>query len=59
VWTCIQYMIQRPLHAYQTATGADRAAMDSLLSKIGAHNRLDFTVKRPVKREHYKLVAAT
>jgi glutathione S-transferase len=58
VWTCIQYMIQRPLRAYQTSEGADRAAMDSLLSAIGADHRLDYVVKRPVKRENYLLVAA-
>ena len=59
VWTCIQYMIQRPLRAYQTASKADRAAMDSLLSAIGPDCGLDFTVKRPVKREPYKLVSAS
>jgi glutathione S-transferase len=59
VWTCIQYMIQRPLRAYQTAAGADRAAMDSLLSTIGPDCRLDLVVRRPVKRKHYKMVPAS
>ncbi|WMT76321.1 glutathione S-transferase family protein [Bradyrhizobium sp. Ash2021] len=59
VWTCIQFMIQRPLAAYQSAKDADRAEMDSLLSSIGPNCGLDFRVARPVKREHYKLVAAS
>jgi glutathione S-transferase len=59
VWTCIQYMIQRPLRAYQSASGADRAEMNSLLSSIGPGCGLDFKVTRPVKRDRYKLVAAS
>lgn len=59
VWTCIQYMIQRPLKLYQSANKADKAAMDRLLSEIGPRCNLDLVVPRPVKRENYKLVAAS
>ena len=57
VWTCIQYMVQRPLSSFQSASGRDQAHMRSLLSAIGPNCALDFKITRPVKREHYKLVA--
>jgi glutathione S-transferase len=58
VWTCIQYMMQRPLKLYQSAHGDGKKAMDSLLAALGAGCDLGFKVTRPVKRENYKLVAA-
>ena len=58
VWTCMQYMMQRPLTLYQKSRGEDRAAMDRLLSEIGPEASLDFVIARPVMRRDYKLVAA-
>jgi glutathione S-transferase len=58
VWTCIQYMIQRPLGLYQGAAGERRRAMDGLLARIGGGCDLSFSVDRPVKRENYKYLAA-
>jgi hypothetical protein len=58
VWTCMQYMIQRPLALYQDARGERRAAMDQLLSTIGVPCDLTFAVRRPVRRVNYQLVAA-
>jgi glutathione S-transferase len=57
VWTCIQYMMQRPLALYQASEGPARAAMDSLLAQIGAPTGLDFSVRRPVRRRNFQLVA--
>lgn len=59
VWTCIQYMIQRPLGCYQGSSGATRLAMDDLLAAIGPEAELSFRIERPVKRQDYKLVAAS
>ena len=58
VWTCIQYMMQRPLFLYQSATAERKTAMDSLLRAIDKSCDLTFAVTRPVKRENFKLVAA-
>lgn len=58
VWTCIHYMVQRPLTCYQASEGDDRAQMDRLLAEIGPGCDLRFSLPRRVKRENYKLVAA-
>ena len=58
VWTRIQYMMQRPLFLYQSATAERKTAMDSLLRAIDKSCDLTFAVTRPVKRENFKLVAA-
>lgn len=58
VWTCIQYMFQRPLNLYQSAAGSRKKAMDALLGQIGGRCDLGFKVAHPVRRENYKLLAA-
>jgi len=58
VWTCIQYMIQRPLAHYQAAPPAARSHMDALLAQVGGRDTLGFRVTRPVRRIDYRLVAA-
>ncbi len=58
VWTCMQYMMQRPLALYQKSSGPDREAMDALLSELGPEASLNFVVARPVIRRNYQLVPA-
>lgn len=57
VWTCMNYMIQRPLGLYQSAESERRAAMDRLVAEIGTDCDLTFVVPRRVKRVRYQLVA--
>lgn len=57
VWTCIQYMFQRPLFYYQNTFGRAKQNMDTFLRRLGRDISLDKTVYRPVKHENYRLVA--
>jgi glutathione S-transferase len=61
VWTCMQYMMQRPLGLYQSATAKHRSDMDALVDAVGGDCRRDlsFKVARPVKRENYEYLAAS
>jgi glutathione S-transferase len=61
VWTCMQYMMQRPLGLYQSATGSRRSDMEAMADEIGGDCRryLSFEIARPVKRENYKYLAVS
>ncbi|GAB7544049.1 glutathione S-transferase family protein [Cupriavidus sp. 8B] len=56
VWTCIQYMFQRPLFYYQRAPETAKREMDVLLARIGADARLDKVVRHPVRHRNHRLV---
>lgn len=53
-----QWMFQRPLSFYQSLSEDDKAPVDRLLKDIGGYDVMQTEVKRPVKLENYKLVAA-
>ena len=57
VWTCIQYMFQRPLYYYQRAPETSRRAMDRLLARVGNDANLKKVVRHSVRHRHYRLVA--
>ncbi|KWR84622.1 glutathione S-transferase family protein [Cupriavidus sp. IDO] len=56
VWTCIQYMFQRPLFYYQRAPESAKRAMNDLLMRIGGGANLDKVVRHPVRHRNHRLV---
>jgi glutathione S-transferase len=56
VWTCIQYMFQRPLFYYQRAPESAKREMNVLLARIGKDIKLDKVVRHPVRHHNHRLV---
>lgn len=52
------WMLQRVLDHYQSLAGADKAAADALLGRIGADALMDMSVESRLVRENFKLMRA-
>lgn len=53
-----QWMFQRPLDHYQSLSGADKAAADAFLEKLGGYEGMQVKIRRRIGREKNILVPA-
>jgi len=53
-----QWMLQRPLDYYQSLQGADKADVDALLREVGGFEAMQTQIRRRVRRDNNRLVAA-
>lgn len=58
VFPYAQWMLQRPIGFYRSLSGADQTHVDEWLRAAGGYEAMQIDIRRPVKRENNRLVAA-